>query len=73
MAAVRGLLARVSRLERGGAPVLSRFEAAAGGLDGWEAECRSGIADGHLDGTDVPVVIMAVRRWHRDGAWAHFQ
>lgn len=64
------MLARVRRIEAVRAPVLSPFEAAYGSLDAWEAHCRAGIDAGDLDGTDVPVVMLAVRRWHRDGAWA---
>lgn len=64
------MLARVRRLELARAPALSPFEAMPGGLDGWEAECRAGMDTGYLDAADVPVVIMAVRRWHRDGCWA---
>lgn len=64
------MLARVRRIEEARAPALSPFEAMPGGLDAWEAECRAGIDAGYLDGRDVPVVMLAVRRWHRDGAWA---
>jgi hypothetical protein len=66
---VRAMLARVRRLEATRAP-LSPFELAFRTLDAWAAECQVGIAAGLLDASDVPVVVMAVRRWHRDGAWA---
>jgi hypothetical protein len=67
---VRSLLARVQRLEQSRRPT-SPFELIFGSLDAWEAEVRLGIDAGHLDSRDVPVVVAAVRRWHRDeGAWA---
>jgi hypothetical protein len=66
---VRAMLSRVRRLEEARAP-LSPFEIAFGTLDAWAAECQVGIAAGLLDASDVPVVVMAVQRWHRDGAWA---
>ena len=68
MAGVRSMLARVQRLEQSRSPT-SPFERAYGSLDAWEAECRAGIDAGVLDSRDVPVVVMAVRRWHREGAW----
>lgn len=67
--AVRSLLARVARLEQARSPT-SAFERAYGSLDAWEADCQSGIDAGLLDSQDMPVVMMAVRRWHREGAWA---
>ena len=69
MAAVRSMLARVARLEQARAPVLSPFEAMPGGLDGWDAQCRAGVDAGNLDAYDIPLVILAVRRWHRDRIW----
>lgn len=62
------MLARVQRLEHSRSPV-SPFEAAYGSLEAWEAECQSGIDEGRLDPTDMPVVMMAIRRWHEEGAW----
>lgn len=64
------MLARVQRLEQGRTPGLSPLERAFGSLKGWEAECRAGISAGWLDGNDLPVVVMAVRRWHSDGVWS---
>ena len=69
MAGVRSMLARVRRIEAVCAPVLSPFESAYGSLDAWEAHCRAGIDAGQLDGRDVTVVMLAVRRWHHDGVW----
>ena len=70
MAGVRAMLARVRRIEEFRAPALSPLEAAPGGLDGWEAECRAVIEAGYLDRRDVPAVMLAVNRWHRDGCFA---
>lgn len=70
MAVSRSLLGRVRRIEVARLPARSGFESAPGGLDAWEAECRTGIDAGFLDPIDVPEVMLAVRRWHRDGAWA---
>jgi hypothetical protein len=70
MSGVRSMLARVKRIEAVRAPLLSPFEIGYGSLDAWEAGCRVGIEEGYLDGPDVTVVMLAVRRWHRDGAWA---
>ena len=49
---------------------MSPFELAFGSLPAWEGECQSGIDAGLLDAQDMPLVMMAVRRWHSDGAWA---
>jgi hypothetical protein len=65
---VRAMLARVQRLEQARRPT-SPFEIWFGSVDAWEAECQSGIDAGLLDRTDVPFVMMAVRRWHSEGAW----
>ena len=66
---VRAMLARVQRLEHSRRPT-SPFELWFGTLDVWEADCWAGIDAGLLDPTDVPLVLTAVRRWHKDGAWA---
>lgn len=65
---VRAMLARVQRLEQGRTPT-SPFVLGYGSLDAWEAGCQSGMDAGHLDPRDMPIVMMAVRRWHRD-IWA---
>ena len=63
------MLARVQRLEQARAPI-SPFERDYGSLDIWAAECVAGIEAGLLDPRDMPIVVMAVQRWHRDGVWA---
>ena len=65
---VRAMLARVQRLEQARRPT-SPFEIWFGSLEAWEAECQAGIDAGQLDSRDVPVVMMAVRRWHAEGGW----
>ena len=62
------MLARVARLEQARSPA-SPFELWYGSLEAWEAEVRAGMDDGHLDASDVPVVMVAVQRWHSDGVW----
>jgi hypothetical protein len=42
---------------------------AYGSLEAWEADCHSGMDEGRLDPRDMLVVVMAVRRWHEEGAW----
>ena len=69
MAGVRALLSRVSRLERSKVPTESLFEMTYGSLEAWEAECQCGIYEGRLDPTDMPIVVMAIRRWHTEGVW----
>jgi len=66
--AVRSLLARVAKLEQTRQPT-SPFVRWFGSLEVWESECQAGIDAGQLDPRDVPVVMLAVRRWHCDGAW----
>lgn len=67
--AVRGLLARVARLEQARIPT-SPFERWYGSLEAFTDGARAGIAAGIYDPRDMPVVIASVERWHRDGAWA---
>ena len=66
---VRAMLARVQRLEQSRAPT-SPFALAFGSLDDWEADWQSGIDAGELDPRDMPIVMLAIRRWHRDEVWA---
>lgn len=66
---MRSMLTRVRRIELARTPALSPFETAYGSLDAWEAECQAGIDTGQLDPRDMPVVMLSVRRWHREGVW----
>ena len=69
MSGVRAMLARVQRIENARSPT-SKFERAWGPLADWEAECQSGIDEGRLDLRDMPVVMMALRRWHTEEVWS---
>lgn len=66
MAGVKSMLARLRALEAARSPVLSPFEEEFGSLDGFEAHCRAGIDQGLYDGADMLVVMLSVRRWHRE-------
>lgn len=64
------MLARVRRIEAVRAPLLSPFETSYGSLAAWEAHCQGGIDAGYLDGRDMPLIMLAIRRWHSDMVWA---
>lgn len=66
--AVRNLLARVAKLEQSRTPT-SPIEIWFGSLDAFADDLRAGIAAGTYDPKDMPVVIAAVERWHRE-VWA---
>lgn len=66
MAGVKGLLARIRKLEPQPGFALRKF----GGQAGWErfeADCKAGIADGRLDPRDMPEVLYCLRRWVEAG------
>ncbi|QHL91165.1 hypothetical protein GVO57_10480 [Sphingomonas changnyeongensis] len=69
MAGARAMLARARRLAQARSPA-SPFELAYGSLDAWAADWQAQADAGLLDRRDTPVILAAVRRWHRDGAWA---
>ena len=69
MAAVRALLARVTRLEQSEAPAASPF----GSFEAWAASAQADIDAGLLDPRDGPVLIAAVERWHTDEVWGLWQ
>ena len=62
MAAVRGMLARVAKLEAVRAPRLSPFAP----FEEFEARCRAQMASGEL-AKDFPIDALA--RWETDGTW----
>jgi hypothetical protein len=66
MAGAKALLTRVRRIEMMRSPGVSPF----GDLDAFETKCQAGIDAGELDERDVPLIILAVRRWHRDQVFA---
>jgi len=63
MAAVRSLLTRMRKLEKGRwSPLLAKL----GGEEGWaefQADTEAGIAEGIYDPRDMPVIIAALGRW----------
>lgn len=63
MSGIKGLLARVRRLE----PKVGHFTRRLGSLERFEAECKAGIADGRYDPEDMPSVLYCVRRWVEQG------
>ena len=64
MSSVRALLTRVARLEAARVTPKSPFEAAFGSLDAF-----ADLAAERLDPIDGPMLVNAVRRWHRDQVW----
>lgn len=60
---VRGMLARVQRLEQCRTPSWLRV---VGPIDEFDAYIRNGIAVGELDPRDAPVVLASVLRWVRE-------
>lgn len=71
MAGVRGLLARVERLERGGVlHPIARF-----GTDEFEAEFRASVEANNLDRVDMfgengeGGVLACLQRWARERVW----
>lgn len=70
MSSARSLLTRVRKLEHGRMPVLSPFERDYGSVEMWQAVAQAGLDEGLLDRRDMPLIMSAVARWHRDGVWA---
>lgn len=65
---VRGMLARVQRLEQSRFQ-RSPFALAFGSLDAFAADCETDMFAGRLDRADFPVVLHCLARWERDGTW----
>lgn len=63
MAAVRGMLTRVAKLEAARQPRLSPFAP----FEKFEAQCRNEMAEGKL-AKDFPIDALA--KWETDGTWA---
>ena len=70
MSNVRGMLARVAKLEAARAAPRSPIEVAYGSFRAFEDQTLSLIEEGQLDGQDVPVVLECLGRWHRDHLWS---
>ena len=68
MPGVRSMLARVARLEGLVAPP-SPIERVYGTIEAFIAETQAGIEAGTYDPTDMPQILQAVVRWHRQGVW----
>ena len=73
MSNVRSLLTRVAKLEAARVTPRSPFEVAFGSLDAFADKVNADIAAGKLDSRDVPLVLNAVRNWHRDRLWSGFR
>ncbi|MFE3837899.1 hypothetical protein [Pseudogemmobacter sonorensis] len=72
MANVRGMLARVRRLEvaRSTASPIARLY---GSFEAFAEEVQADIDAGKLDRTDMPVVLDCLRRWEREKVWSQWQ
>lgn len=70
MSGVRGMLKRVAKLEAQLAPRPSPIAAIYGSTEAFAQECMEGVASGKLCGTDMPVLLDCLRRWHRDGDYS---
>lgn len=67
---LRALQRRVKRLETGEKPRPSPFVVWYGSFDAWvEQQILPGIESGALDGSDMIVIVAALRRWETGGAW----
>ena len=73
MTSVRSLLTRVAKLEAARVAPKSPFEVAFGSFGAFEEKMQSDIDAGKLDSTDAPLVLNAVRNWHRDMLWSGFR
>ena len=73
MTSVRSLLTRVAKLEAARVTPRSPFEVAYGSFGAFEEKVNADIDAGKLDGVDAPLVLNAVRNWHRDRLWSGFR
>lgn len=62
MAAIKGMLARLAKIEAARAPRLSPFAP----FEEFEAQCRKEMAEGKL-AKDFPIDALA--KWETDGTW----
>ena len=67
---VRAMLARVARLEAARVTPRSPFEVAYGSMDAFADKVQVDVAAGKLDSRDMPRVMAALHRWHRDRVWS---
>ena len=73
MSNVRALLTRVAKLEAGRIAPRSPVELAYGSFDTFADNVNADIGAGKLDAVDGPLLLNAIRRWHRDGVWQRQQ
>lgn len=72
MANVRALLTRVAKLEAARVTPRSPFEVSFGSLDAFADRVNADIGAGKLDRVDGPLLLNAVLKWHRDGAFGQW-
>lgn len=70
---VRALLTRVAKLEAARVTPKSPIETAYGSLDAFADKVNADIAAGKMDKVDGPLLLQAVRKWHRDRLWSGFR
>ena len=73
MSNVRALLTRVAKLEAARVTPKSPFEVAYVSLDAFADKVNADIGAEKLDRVDGPMLLQAVRKWHRDRLWSGFR
>ena len=73
MSNVRSLLTRVAKLEAARVTPKSPFEVAFGSLDAFADKVNADVDARKLDRVDGPLLLQAVRKWHRDKLWSGFR
>ena len=72
MSNVRALLTRVAKLEAARVTPKSPFEVAHGSLEAFADKVKADIGAGKMDRVDGPMLLQAVLKWHRDGAFGQW-
>jgi hypothetical protein len=67
------MLARVQKLEAARVTPKSPFEVAYGSMDAFADKVNADIGAGKLDSRDMPLVLAALHRWHKDRVWTGWQ
>lgn len=70
MACARSIAARVQRLERQRAPVVSPIVMAFGSFEALAEQCDRDVEAGTLDARDFPIVLNCLARWEREGIYS---
>jgi hypothetical protein len=73
MSNVRALLTRVAKLEQARATPKTPFELAFGSFEAFEDKVNADLLAKKMDRVDGPLLLNAVRKWHRDHVWQGFQ